>query len=75
MITAYSTALPPSALPPLGSTLAVIEPQLLLGAVLCTLAVLAGVLAQRALVARTRRRPTLRLVEAPGAGSAPRRAA
>jgi len=75
MVTAYTTALPASALPPLGSTLAVIGPPLLLGAVLGALAVLAGVLVRQALLAAKRRQPTLRLVEDPRAGTAPRRAA
>jgi hypothetical protein len=63
MLTAYTTALPPSALPVAQSTVAVVGAHVPLALLLAALAVMAGVIVQRAMSA-PRRRPALRLVDA-----------
>jgi hypothetical protein len=71
MLTAYTTALPPAALPVVGSVLAVAGTSLLYGVLLAGIAVALGVILQGALARPARRRPELRLVDT----QAPRHAA
>ena len=74
MLTAYTTALPPSALPTAESTLAVVGTHVVFAVLLAVVAVLAGAILQRALV-DSRKRPALRLVSATASGAASRHAA
>ena len=75
MLAAYTTALPPSTLPVSATSLvAVVDEHVLLAAALLSLAVAAGATLQR-VVAATRRRPALRLVDAKTPGARSRRAA
>ena len=74
MLTAYTTALPPSALPVTESTVIVVGTQIVFAVLLAVLAVATGAIVQRALTA-SRKRPALRLVGLTGAGAASRHAA
>ena len=65
MVTAYTTALPPSALPAIDG-LVVAGVALLYGVLLAALAVFAGMLLQSALATPARRR-AIRIVDSPGA--------
>lgn len=74
MLTAYATALPPSAVPTAASTLAVVGMQIVLAVLFAALAVVAGAVVPR-MLATSRKRPALRLVGATAAGAASRHAA
>jgi len=73
MLTAYTTALPPSALPAAESTVAVVGAHVVFGVLLAVVAVLVGAVLQRALV-DSRKRPALRLVSTTAGGAASRHA-
>jgi hypothetical protein len=75
MVTAYTTALPPSALPAMESVLVAAGSSLLFALLLATLVVVLGVIVQGALARPPRRRPALRVVDAPTAGGSARHAA
>jgi len=64
MLTAYTTTLPPSALPPLGGVIATAGLAVLFAVLLAALVAFAGMLLQHALV-RPARRPAVRIVERP----------
>jgi hypothetical protein len=68
MLTAYTTALPPSGFPAAGITVAVVGADVLFAVLLTALAVLAGAILQRT-VAAPHRRPALRLVDTPSGGA------
>jgi hypothetical protein len=63
MVTAYTTALPPSALPVVESVLVTVGSSLLFAVLLAGLAVSVAVVVQGALAAAPRQRPPLRMVE------------
>ena len=64
MLSAYTMALPPSALPPIDGVIAAAGVALLFAVLLAALAAFAGVLLQGALT-RPARRPAVRIVERP----------
>ena len=66
MVTAYTTALPPSALPAIDGMLVTAGVAVLYAVLLTALAVFAGVLLQSVLTTPTRRQ-AVRIVESPGA--------
>ena len=68
MVTAYTTALPPSALPPIDGVIVSAGLALLFAVLLAALAAFTGVLLQSALATRPRR-PALRIVEVPGSAA------
>jgi hypothetical protein len=68
MLTAYTMALPPSALPPIDGVIATAGLALLFAVLLAALAAFAGVLLQSAL-ATPARRPAVRIVERPATES------
>ena len=74
MLTAYTTALPPSALPATAGSVTVVGVQVLLAVLIAALAVATAVIVERAF-ATPRRRPALRLVDARSTGAASRHAA
>jgi len=74
MLTAYATALPPSALPGVQGSVVLVSGDVLLAIAVGALAVLAGAIVQRASAAR-RRRPILRVIGAPAGGARPLHAA
>jgi hypothetical protein len=64
MVTAYTTVLPPSALPPIDGVIATAGLAVLFAVLLAALAAFAAMLLQHALV-RPARRPAVRIVERP----------
>ncbi len=74
MLSAYTTALPPSVLPAAQSTVTVVGAHVVFAVALVALAVLAGAIVQRAFAA-PRRRPALRLVDTMAGGARSRHAA
>jgi hypothetical protein len=64
MLTAYTTALPPAALPPVDGVIATAGLAMLFAVLLAALAAFAAILLQHALV-RPARRPAVRIVERP----------
>jgi len=74
MLTAYTTALPPSSLPATVGSMTVVGGQVLFAVLIVALAVVTAAIVERTF-ATLRRRPALRLVDATSTGAGSRHAA
>jgi hypothetical protein len=74
MLTAYTTALPPSALPAAIGSVTVVSARVLFAVLIAALAVVTGAIVERAF-ATPRRRPVFRPVDATSTGAGSRHAA